>query len=266
MPRFVGTMGREKVDVLNLVKDRILIGRASKSDVFLDNPMVSRRHAEVRRLGVEFMIINLAGKNGLFVNGKWVDSSPLKNGDSIDVGKYSIRFEYPRDEAAQWAAADRKEAGVGFKVSTTEMLARIEGGNPERAERQRRAAEESAMNVNKDTFQLAPDELAKVRKSMELAKAAHLQVNTNPPQMVDLTRDRTTVGKSADCTVQLDTGWLAPKQSLAIARRGGEYLLEVSGGTVRLNGERVKSNTILAEGDVIEVEGVKIRFHTKIKG
>jgi predicted component of type VI protein secretion system len=265
MPRFIVTMGREKVDTLNLAQDRILIGRTSKADVFLDNPMVSRRHAEVRRIGTEYMIVNLAGKNGVFVNGKWVDTSPLRNGDTIDVGKYSIRFEYPKDEAAKRAAEERKEAGVGFKISTTEMLAQIEGGNPERAERQRKAAEASAMNVNNDTFQLEPDELAKVRKTMDLAKAAHLQVNSTPPQMVDLDRDRTTVGKGADCTLKLDTGWLAPKQSLAIARRGGEHLLEVSGGTVRLNGEKVKSNTILTDGDTIEVEGIRLRFNSAMK-
>ncbi len=262
VPRFVITMGREEIDTYSLVQERVLIGRSSKADIILDNLMISRKHAEVRRLGTDFMIVNLAGKNGVFVNGKWVDTSPLRNGDSIDIGKYSIRFDYPKDEKEKLLAEDRKEAGAALKVSTTEMLARIEGGDPDKAERQRKLAQAAALETNVETFQLAPDELAKVREKMNLAKRAHLQVSSVPPQVVGL-GDRTTLGKGAECSVKLDTGWLAPKMSAAIALRSNEYLLEVLGGTVKLNGEKVKGNSILNDEDAIEIEGIKIRFHDK---
>lgn len=263
MPRFVVTMGRDKVDTFNLTKDQILIGRSSEADILLDNLMISRRHAEVRRLGTDYMIVNLAGKNGVFVNGTWIDTVQLKHGDSVDVGKYSIRFEYPQDEKDKLEAEERQEAGVGFKVSTTEMLARIEGGDKEKAARQRQAAEAAALGENVETFQLAPDELAKVREKMNISKQAHLQISTIPPQVVGLTADRVTLGKGPECSVKLDTGWLAPKVSVAIAHRGDEFLLEALGGTVKHNGEKLKGTAILSDDDTIEIESIKVRFHSK---
>ena len=155
MPRFIVTMGREEVETFNLAQDRTLIGRSKKADIRLDNPMVSRRHAELRRLGSDYMIINLTGKNGVFVNGKWVDTSPLRDGDNVDLGKYSIRFEYPADEAAKQAAIERGEAGAGLKISTTEMLARIEGKGQDEAP----PAPDGALSETADasTFMLAPE-------------------------------------------------------------------------------------------------------------
>lgn len=265
MPRFVVTLGREEVDSFSLPKERILIGRTSKADVMLDNLMISRRHAEVRRVGSAYMIVNLAGKNGVFVNGRWVDTLMLEDGDVIELGKYTIRFEFPHDERAKLEAKDRKEAGAGFKVTTTEMMSRIEEADPERAEKRQRA-HAAALDSNVDTMLLKPDELAKVRDQMALVKKAHLAVLSTPPQAVDLGRDRTTIGKDEDCHLRLDTGWLAPKVSAAVTRTPGrDFILEALGGTVKVNGQRIKASHVLSDSDTIEVEGTRIRFRSPVK-
>ena len=91
------------------------------------------------------------------------------------------------------------------------MLARMEGADPAKAERQRQLAGAAALDSNVDTFQLNPAELAKVRKKMDLAKKAHLKVSGPTPEVVDLARDRTTVGKGSECSVKLDTAWGMPR-------------------------------------------------------
>ena len=70
-----------------------VIGRSSGCDIVLDDPNVSRRHAEVRRLGEGYSLIDLGSTNGTEVNGQRVGETSLMNGDVIGVGTTRLTFE-----------------------------------------------------------------------------------------------------------------------------------------------------------------------------
>jgi pSer/pThr/pTyr-binding forkhead associated (FHA) protein len=74
-----------------------VIGRANESDLRLEDPGVSRRHAEIRVSGSESEIVDLGSTNGIRVNGKPVPSARLLDGDRIDLGSTSLVFR--RDES-----------------------------------------------------------------------------------------------------------------------------------------------------------------------
>jgi pSer/pThr/pTyr-binding forkhead associated (FHA) protein len=67
-------------------------GRHPNSDIFLDDVTVSRRHAEFRREGGEFQIVDMSSLNGTYVNRKPVASAMLANGDEIQIGKFRLVF------------------------------------------------------------------------------------------------------------------------------------------------------------------------------
>lgn len=69
------------------------IGRLPECEVPLTDPNVSRRHAEVRRLGADFVVVDLGSTNGTRVNGVGVRERRLVDGDEISVGNTSLRFE-----------------------------------------------------------------------------------------------------------------------------------------------------------------------------
>lgn len=69
------------------------IGRLSDRDVVLDDPLVSRRHCEVRRSGTNYRLVDLGSANGTLVNGEPIDSHQLSNGDSVDIGESRLIFE-----------------------------------------------------------------------------------------------------------------------------------------------------------------------------
>jgi hypothetical protein len=71
------------------------IGRATDSAVFLDDVTVSRKHAEIRRLGDRFLIRDVGSLNGTYVNGERVEEAQLSNGDDLQVGKFKLRFLLP---------------------------------------------------------------------------------------------------------------------------------------------------------------------------
>jgi hypothetical protein len=71
----------------------ITIGRAADAAVRMTDTSVSRQHAEVRRSGDGWTIVDLGSTNGTRVNGVPVTDRRLQDGDTITVGDASLRFE-----------------------------------------------------------------------------------------------------------------------------------------------------------------------------
>ncbi|WP_019807714.1 glycogen accumulation regulator GarA [Saccharomonospora halophila] len=75
-----------------LDRDTTSAGRHPDSDIFLDDVTVSRRHAEFRREGGEFVVIDVGSLNGTYVNREPVDQAVLSGGDEVQVGKFRLVF------------------------------------------------------------------------------------------------------------------------------------------------------------------------------
>ncbi len=70
-----------------------VLGRSRECDCVLNDPNVSRRHAELRRGSTgDWQIVDLGSTNGVKVNGRSVDSSRLSPGDEVIVG--TVRFAF----------------------------------------------------------------------------------------------------------------------------------------------------------------------------
>jgi hypothetical protein len=71
----------------------VSIGRLRECDVSLDDPKVSRHHAEVHPDGDGYVLVDLGSTNGTTVNGFSVDRHRLADGDLIGAGGHTLRFE-----------------------------------------------------------------------------------------------------------------------------------------------------------------------------
>ncbi len=76
-----------------LEDDAVTIGRQESCDVVLDDPTVSRHHAEVRRNGDAFELHDLGSRNGTRVNGLGITRTQLADGDDLLIGAVPLRFE-----------------------------------------------------------------------------------------------------------------------------------------------------------------------------
>jgi len=65
---------------------------APDSDIFLDDVTVSRQHAEFRRTGNTYSIVDLHSLNGTYVGGERVSEAILRTGDEVQVGKFRMSF------------------------------------------------------------------------------------------------------------------------------------------------------------------------------
>ena len=69
------------------------IGRHPDSDIFLHDVTVSRRHAEIRAVGGELILVDLGSLNGTYVNGaRSEDERPLQRGDEVQVGRFKLLY------------------------------------------------------------------------------------------------------------------------------------------------------------------------------
>jgi pSer/pThr/pTyr-binding forkhead associated (FHA) protein len=72
--------------------DSTTAGRSTKSDIFLDDVTVSRRHATFDRSGSQFTVRDLGSLNGTYVNRERADEAVLNPGDEVRIGKYRLTF------------------------------------------------------------------------------------------------------------------------------------------------------------------------------
>ena len=80
-------------ETISVTKEPVVIGRLSTNDVVLSDPNVSRRHAELRRDGGRWTIVDLGSTNGTVVNGKLAREHRLNDGDKLTFGKTELVFK-----------------------------------------------------------------------------------------------------------------------------------------------------------------------------
>jgi hypothetical protein len=72
--------------------ERAVIGRSKDCEIQVSDPNVSRRHAEVRREGNSYTVVDLDSTNGVEVGGKRVKRVELQNGSRFTIGSTEIVF------------------------------------------------------------------------------------------------------------------------------------------------------------------------------
>src|SRR6185437_759808 len=80
-------------------KRRVVLGRSRECDIQVEDPNVSRRHAELRQEGASYWIVDLESTNGIEVNGHRVKRAKLESGDSFTVGSTDVVFTTEREHA-----------------------------------------------------------------------------------------------------------------------------------------------------------------------
>ncbi len=79
---------------LDPARPRFTIGRDPGSDLVIDQPLVSRRHARFEREGLQLTLYDLGSTNGTYVNGNCIPGhAQIAPGDEIRIGPASFIFD-----------------------------------------------------------------------------------------------------------------------------------------------------------------------------
>lgn len=79
----------------SLGADKVGIGREEDNEIVLENPYISRYHAEIISEGSRHLIRDLGSSSGTFVNGERITQRRLKGGDCIRLGRgRGVEFQF----------------------------------------------------------------------------------------------------------------------------------------------------------------------------
>ncbi|MCU1488715.1 MAG: hypothetical protein JWM85_120 [Acidimicrobiaceae bacterium] len=78
---------------IGILDEALTVGRLPDCAIQLNDPNVSRRHAQFRRQGDAVFVVDLGSTNGTKVNGVPVRQHRLAVGDVITIGMTALRFE-----------------------------------------------------------------------------------------------------------------------------------------------------------------------------
>ncbi|GAB3767904.1 hypothetical protein GCM10028796_30470 [Ramlibacter monticola] len=92
MPKMIVSIDGVVIKEVQLTKDRTTLGRRPYNDIVIDNLAVSGEHAVLQLTGNEVFLEDLNSTNGTYVNGKAVKKQQLQNNDTVEIGKYKIKF------------------------------------------------------------------------------------------------------------------------------------------------------------------------------
>ncbi len=92
MPKMIVSIDGVVMKEVQLTKDRTTLGRRPYNDIVIDNLAVSGEHAVMQMSGSDVFLEDLNSTNGTYVNGKAIKKQQLQNGDTVEIGKYKIKF------------------------------------------------------------------------------------------------------------------------------------------------------------------------------
>ncbi len=131
MPKLVFRNGGGSGGVLVLDQDQIAIGRHHESAIVIDDPCVSKLHAQLERTeSGEYQLRDLSSDNGTFVNNRAITTAKLRHGDTIRLGVWEAEYEdlpgtsaatsTPLDDTQRITLEALVEESAGFWTATVE--------------------------------------------------------------------------------------------------------------------------------------------------
>jgi HD-GYP domain-containing protein (c-di-GMP phosphodiesterase class II)/pSer/pThr/pTyr-binding forkhead associated (FHA) protein len=122
--RLVCTEGKEKDSSWELTAARLVMGRDSMCDVVINDPKLSRIHAEIIQEGKTFILQDKNSLNGTLVNGFRVSRQVLIPGDEIKIGDTVIKvIEEDLSTSIKWK---EEEPMVTTKIPLNRFSSQVE--------------------------------------------------------------------------------------------------------------------------------------------
>ena len=92
MGKLVVSLDGVVIKEVQITKDKTTLGRRPYNDIVIDNLAVSGEHAVLQMVGADVFIEDLNSTNGTYINGKAVKKQLLADNDTVEIGKYKIKF------------------------------------------------------------------------------------------------------------------------------------------------------------------------------
>ncbi len=230
MGKLVVSLDGVVIKEVQITKDKTTLGRRPYNDIVIDNLAVSGEHAVLQMVGADVFIEDLNSTNGTYINGKAIKKQLLSHNDTVEIGKYKIK--YLVDESGDYEKTMIMRPGASLPHA---------------------ASAASAGGANSSFGGLgAPPVAPPPAPAAVPSQPASIKVLNGAAagREVTLTKVVTTVGKPG-------------VQVASITKRPNGYAFAHVEGAVKpsINGAPIVGDSVpLRNGDVIELAGTQMQF------
>lgn len=228
------------------INKSITVGR-EVGDIMIKNPAVSARHMRIEKTGSRYVVRDLGSTNGTLVNDVPVTEKELRSGDVITVGRHTIKFDNPGEEAEP-PAFEEDMGGRTLVMDQAKLKAMMEGSAEGGADKMEKTQRETPAH------------------SAGAEKAAKLFLSQPPgaPRVITLDKETTMIGSSDKNDVRI-RGITIGRVAAQIRREDGEYEIEFKGGLAKLkvDGKPVEKKK-LSNGDKFSISSYNFEFRTEL--
>ena len=249
MGKLVVSLDGVVIKEVQLTKDKTTLGRRPYNDIVIDNLAVSGEHAVLQMVGSDVFIEDLNSTNGTYINGRAVKKQLLQHNDTVEIGKYKIKFL--GEESNEFEKTMIMRHGAPVSAAPASPLA---GGSPMAAPRPAPPTPAATYTPQAASGfgHSAPGGLASGFGGLAPQAPALIKVLNGAAagREVPLTKVVTTVGKPG-------------VQVASLTKRPGGYVIAHVEGAARplINGAPVGAEPVhLKSGDVIELAGTQMQF------
>ena len=232
MGKLVVSLDGVVIKDVQLTKDKTTLGRRPYNDIVIDNLAVSGEHAVLQMIGNDVFIEDLNSTNGTYINGKAVKKQLLQHNDTVEIGKYKIK--YMVDDGQDYEKTMIMRPGSAPAAAPSLGTSSNFGGGYSHTQ--------SAPLSSSGFGNLGGTPIANARIKVLNGAAAGREVT--------LTKVVTTVGKPG-------------VQVASITKRPGGYVFAHVEGSSQptVNGTAISGDPVhLKNGDIIELAGTQMQF------
>ena len=113
MGKLVVSLDGVVIKEVQITKDKTTLGRRPYNDIVIDNLAVSGEHAVLQMVGADVFIEDLNSTNGTYINGKAIKKQLLAHNDTVEIGKYKIKYLVEESGEYEKTAVMRPRSAAG---------------------------------------------------------------------------------------------------------------------------------------------------------
>lgn len=283
--------GRFQGQKLALNRTVISIGREEDNDIWLDDEVSSRYHAELAWDGGQVYITDCNSLNGVQLNGRRIRGTlVIKNGDLVEIGLHRFVFEIaerpiPLAEQDDPLLHHPRRLSISPETGFPDYGRRLASANalPTSPLEEETPFEFDSLKLDRTALQLPRSTPGEINTEPGDLNTSHDAMGFNPitpPALLErpgslcticnggmagrsflLDRPILTIGRSAECDVVIQDDSVSAQHAQFLCQTNGDYVQDLTSqdGTT-VNGEHLNGLLLLQKGDIISMGNVRLEY------
>jgi len=267
--------GRFQGQRLELKRTVVTIGREENNDIWLDDDMASRNHAELAWDGERAYITDCDSLNGVMLNGRRIRGCALINpGELLEIGGHRFLFEKAEQTGTAYEQDDPLLRHVWHSSASMST-------DSENLSMTRPPEEGTYVEHGKGDTPLPPSTPGDTdsTNSVESQVTAQISLVSSSPRAVDLSgvfmirdgeragesfvldRPVLTIGRGSESDIVINDTSISPRHVEILSRSNGIYVQDLaSRNGTRVNDEPLHELHLLEPGDIIYVGSIRLEY------